>query len=154
MAGSATTTLEGLARELSAAAAIAPILIRPVVEASTKQVLGDWRESYKTIKSKPKIYETLGSNVWNYSGVIMGEVGVNKNRRGRGGSMAHILEFGSVNNPARNDGGEALTKAAPGFYAGIVVACAGLLGGRIPAPVLTSTTPARFNWDPVSPGAS
>jgi hypothetical protein len=154
MAGT-TTTLEGLARELAAAAAIAPILVRPAVEAYTKQVLASWKDSYRTIKSKPKISETLGSNVWGAGGVIIGEIGVNKNRRGRGGSFAHILEFGSVNNPARNDGGEALAKAAPGFYAGVTAATAGLMGGQIPAPVLATTTPARFNWDPIAPeGAS
>ena len=147
-----STTLPALARELMAAAEIAPILIRPVVEASTKQVLADWREAYKPIRSKPKIYQTLGSNVWSAGGVVLGEIGVNKNRRGRGGSMAHILEFGSVNNPARNDGGQALMKAVPGFYAGIAAATEALMGGRMPAPTLTSTTPGRFNSDP-APGA-
>lgn len=153
MAAGVITTLEGLAQELAAAAAIAPILVRPAVENSTREVLASWRESYRTIKSKPRVYQTLGSNVWSYGGVVLGEVGVNKNRRGRGGSIAHILEFGSVNNPARNDGGQALLKATPGFYAGVAAATAGLMGGRVPPPVLGTTTPARFNWDPVSPGA-
>ena len=147
-------SLAALARELAAAAKIAPILVRPAVEASTKQVLTSWRASYQTIRSKPKIYQTLGSNVWGAGGVLIGEVGVNKNRKGRGGSIAHILEFGSVNNPARNDGGEALLKAAPGFYAAVSAATAGLMGGRVPPPVMGSTTPARFNWDPPAAGGA
>ena len=150
----AVTTLEGLSRELAAAAQIAPILVRPAVEASTKQVLASWRDSYRTIKSKPKIHAALGSNVWGAGGVLIGEVGINKNRKGTAGSFAHILEFGSVNNAARNDGGQALLKAAPGFYAAVSAATAGLMGGKVPPPVMGSATPARFNWDPEAPGGA
>jgi hypothetical protein len=149
----AEASLASLARELSSAAALAPIMVRPAVEASTQQVLESWRASYRTIRSKPKIADALGSDVWNLGTVVMGEVGINKGRRKRGGAFAHILEFGSVNNPARNDGGEALLRATPGFFAAVTAASAGLLAGRAPAPSLQTTNPARFNRPPVLPAS-
>lgn len=148
----ATMTPQQHAAELLAVAKIAPQLTRPGLTEAADAVLADWQQAYSTIRSKKRIASSLGRWISTGPGWMMAEVGVRKGVTSRrvGGSFAHIIEFGSVNNPPRNDGGEALLRNAPTLEAAMVALAYALLGssrGAIAGVGVASATltPGRMN---------
>lgn len=142
-----TQTPMQLALDLERTARLAPKAVRPAVQASAKAIRDDWRRGWRAIRSKPKLAWTITSTVSSSFGQVEAEIGVDKRMRGRGGSMAHILEFGSVNNPPQNVGGQALVRQAPVFYAEMLTVAAALLGrtGIGTTAEFSTRDAARFN---------
>ena len=140
-------TPEQLAHDLRRAARLAQSASTAVVRANAAGVRQSWRDSWKGIRSKPKIHRVITYETQAGPGYVEAEIGVDKRIRGAGGSLAHIIEFGSASgNAPRNDGGKALLRQAPEFIAQM-----GALAGMLLAPggpvgiTAEHRDPARFN---------
>jgi hypothetical protein len=112
-----------LGRRLRAAAALAPDKCLEIVKKGAQDVKKDWagrmrgREKHGHIPHLPK---SIGYDVRETVHGAIATVGPNK--ESRQGPLAHLLEFGSVNNAPHLDGAGALLTEAPKFYAAIVKA--------------------------------
>ena len=109
--------LAQLSRELRAVANLAPEEVAKIVKKGAQNIKTDWarrmrmREKHGHIPHLPK---SIGYDVAKTKYGARATIGPNK--QASQGPLAHLLEFGSVNNAPHNDGGAALMAEAPNFY--------------------------------------
>lgn len=146
-------SLAQLAADLVRAAATAGEAMRPALQSAAANIKEDWQSTWPWSGSRhlslrgggPSLrigYETKVGPI-----EATAEVGVNRgdgSTSQRAGKLAHLIEFGSVNNSPHPGGGPALARNTPLFAAQMLAIAEALLGPGAGA-LTSSQTPTRFN---------
>lgn len=112
--------LAELSRDLRAAAALADDKAKDIVKKAALNVKNDWQRLMRARSHHghiPHLPPAVGYDIVEAGGEIIAVIGPDK--QSRQGPLAHLLEFGSVNNPPHLDGAAALRAEAPRFYGAI-----------------------------------
>jgi hypothetical protein len=117
-----------LGRELRAAAALAPREVADIVKKAAQNIKTDWQARMRARSHHghiPHLPKSIGYDIATTK--YGAEAVIGPDKQSSQGPLAHLLEFGSVNNPPHNDGGAALRTEAPKFYGAIAKAEGGFL---------------------------
>lgn len=106
-------TPETFAFKLERAAARAPAEVAKVMVKAAFNIRDDWAERWSGLRHAPKIARSITFDVWTTPFATIAEIGPDKSRRGLGGALGNLFEYGSVNNAPFPGGGPALAKEAP-----------------------------------------
>lgn len=120
----ASSEIDQLIADLGEVAKTAGQYLRKAVEVSSIHVKNDWRDFSKGIPHAPLFPQSVTYEIKTFQGfgssVISGEIGPDKEKPQ--GALGNLLEYGSVNNPPQNFGGNALKANETDFQKGLVAA--------------------------------
>lgn len=104
-------------RQLRGVAATTPDKVRDIVRKGAQAIKNDWRTRMRAREHHghiPHLPGTIGYDVHQTEDGASAVIGPDKRRRQ--GPLAHLLEFGSVNNKPHLDGARALFDEGRRFY--------------------------------------
>lgn len=116
--------LASLGAEFAAAAVKSPEVMAKVTQASAARIKADWREAWtRPAGSKiPNIHKSITYELTLTPFGIEAEIGSDITNKKNQGSIAHWIEYGTVNNAPMPGGGPALAKEAPLYEAALTAA--------------------------------
>jgi hypothetical protein len=144
--------LDDLIRDLTIAATAVGQAMRPALQASAQAIKEDWQNTWPWSGTQhlslrgggPSLRIGFETKVAPFEAYA--EIGVNRgdgSSSARAGKLAHLIEFGSVNNAPHPGGGPALAKQVPVFTAAMLAIGQGLLVGA--TAIGQTSVPSRFN---------
>jgi hypothetical protein len=124
--------LEGLERDLEAAAERMPAEARAVVSKGALNIKNEWRDAWDDLREHAKhVHKSIGYDISQAGGdEIIANIGPDANRDKLQGPLGGIIEFGSPTSAPIPGGGPALLRESPRFEDALGDAAERLLSGE------------------------
>lgn len=117
--------LSRLTADLTRAAVLAPLAVRPMVQKAALNIKNEWRENWSGIAHAPALPYAVGYDTIERPWGAEAEIGPDKDKRQ--GALGNIIEYGTSKNPPIPGGAPALANEAPRLE----IAIAGLVDGLL-----------------------